>query len=169
MITKTEINLVDPKIPETAQPYHEVMELPWEESERAVQKFARAIERVAIKTLAQLIKQQKSDGKKVCAVGIVGAPNRDLARIGNYHIRAHAAEGVLFRRVLDDAARANGLPFRAFAEREFAGVLERELGSRSIFVKKRLDVAARGLPPPWRADDKLAAMAAWLVLHNDRA
>jgi hypothetical protein len=52
VIAKTEIKLVDPKIPETAQPYHVVMELPWEESQRKVKKFARAIERVAKKAVA---------------------------------------------------------------------------------------------------------------------
>ena len=38
VLAKCEISLVDPKIPETAQPYHVVMDLPWQQSERAVQK-----------------------------------------------------------------------------------------------------------------------------------
>lgn len=166
VIAKTEIKLFDPKIPATAQPYHEVMDLPWQESQRAVQKSARAIERVATKALAKLVKEQASNGRRVCAVGIVGAKDRDLSRIGNSHIRAHAAEGVLFRRVLDDAAVANDLPFRIFPERKFAELLKDELGSRTDSIKKSLDEAARQLPPPWRADEKLAAMAAWMVLPH---
>ncbi len=100
VIAKTEIRLADPKMPGTAQPYHEVMDLPWEESQRAAQKYIRVIESVAAKELARLIDEQKSTGMKISGVGIVGARDRDLARIGNNHIRAHAAEGVLFRRVL---------------------------------------------------------------------
>ena len=29
VLLKSEIRLVDPKVPGTAQPYHEVMDLPW--------------------------------------------------------------------------------------------------------------------------------------------
>src|SRR5258708_25205062 len=107
VMKKFEMALADQKIAATAQPYHEVMELPWEESQRAVRKYARAIEAVAHKSLARLIKELQSAGMKVSGVGIVGAKDRDLARLGNFHIRAHAAEGVLFRRVLDLAADAN--------------------------------------------------------------
>lgn len=166
ILYKAEIKLVDPKIPETAQPYHQVMDLPWPESERAVQKFVSAIERVATKALGRLIAEQAERSLTVRCVATVGAKDRDLARIGNSHIRAHAAEGVLFRRVLDEAAVANKLPFRSFAEREFEENLKKELGAKSSVVKKKLDQAACALPPPWRADEKLAAMAAWLVLRE---
>src|SRR5882672_3518496 len=114
VLLKTEIKLVDPKVPGTAQPYHEVMDLSWEESQREVRKYAAAIERTAQKALAKLIEEQRTRRLKIAGVGIVGAPDRDLARIGNPHIRAHAAEGVLFHRVLDVAADANGLTRRTF-------------------------------------------------------
>jgi hypothetical protein len=166
ILAKTEIKLVDAKIPATAQPYHEVMDLPWEQSQRAVQKSARAIESVATKALAKLVKEQASNGRRVCSVGIVGAKDRELSRIGNPHIRAHAAEGVLFRQVLDHAARANGLAFRTLPEREFPQLLKDELGSKADSMRKKLDEAARALSPPWRADEKLAAAAGWLVLHK---
>ena len=166
VIAKTEIKLRDPKIPATGQPYHHVMDLPIEEWPRAVEKSARAIEKLAIKALAKLMKEQIANGTKVHAVGIVGAKDRDLMRIGNPHIRAHAAEGILFRRVLDDAARANKLSFCSFAEREFEQILKQGLGARSSSIKRKLDEATRSLPPPWRADEKLAAIAAWLALHQ---
>src|SRR5947209_14096688 len=86
VLRKFEIALADPKIAATAQPYHEVMDLPWAESEKAVRKSARAIEAIAQKALARLIKELQSEGMKVSGVGIVGARDRDLTRIGNYHI-----------------------------------------------------------------------------------
>jgi len=168
VLAKTEIKLWDPKFPATGQPYHHVMDLPGEEWPQAVQKSARAIEKIAVKALATLMKEQAAQGRRVRAVATVGAKDRNLASIGNPHIRAHAAEGILFRRVLDNAAQKNGLPARAFAEREFDQILKQELGMKSNAVKKKLDEAARALPPPWRADEKLAAMAAWLVLRRQQ-
>jgi len=166
VIAKTEIRLADPKMPGTAQPYHEVMDLPWEESQRAAQKYIRAIENVATKELARLIDEQRSAGMKIAGVGIVGARDRDLARIGNNHIRAHAAEGVLFRRVLDLAAEANGLNRRTFPDRDFDALAATELGAKSAEVKQKILSLGRSVPAPWRADEKQAAMAAWLVLHR---
>ncbi len=166
VLAKTEIKLADPKIPATGQPYHEVMDLAWTDSEREVRKYTRAIERVAKIALARLIKEQLASGMKILGVGIVGAPERDLARIGNPHIRAHAAEGILFRRVLDLAAEANGLQWRTFSDRQFDQLTRAELGSSAATVKQRIDRLGRDLAPPWRLDEKQAATAAWLVLHR---
>ena len=166
VLAKGEIKLADSKIPGTAQPYHEVMDLPWEESQRAVRKHARTIEAIARKALAQLIKEQLSNGMQVYGVGIVGAEDRNLARIGNPHIRAHAGEGILFRRVLDLAAEANGLKWQAFSDRKFDDVARTAMGSRSAFVTRKLSDLGKQLAPPWRADEKQAATAAWLVLHG---
>jgi|SRR5882724_8746052 len=168
VLTKLEIPLADPKIPATAQPYHEVMDLPWEQSQKAVRKSARAIEAVAQKALARLIKELRATGMKVSGVGIVGAKDRDLARIGNYHIRAHAAEGVLFRRVLDLAADASGLKRRTFSDRELDQIAATELGAQNDVVKRKLNDLRHAVAPPWRADEKQAATAAWLVLHAPR-
>ena len=166
VISKSEIKLADPKVPATSQPYHEVMDLPWAESQLAVRKSAAAIEAIARKTLAGLIKELQSHGLKVYGAGIVGARDRDLARIGNYHIRAHAAEGLLFRRVLDLAADANGLKRRTFPDRELDQIATTELGLQSAILKRKLNDLGRLLDAPWRADEKQAATAAWLVLHR---
>ena len=166
VVRKFEIILADPKVPATAQPYHEVMDLPWTESQKAVRKTARAIETIAQKALAGLVKELQSTGMIVSGVGIVGAKDKDLARIGNFHIRAHAAEGVLFRHVLDLAADANGLKKRTFADRDFDEVTKIELGAQCATLKRKLSELGRTLAPPWRTDEKQAATAAWLVLHG---
>src|SRR5438874_7711991 len=161
VLLKTEIKLVDPKVPATAQPYHEVMDLPWEQSQRAVRKYAAAIERSAQKALAKLIEEQTSNRRKVVGAGIVGAPDRDLARIGNPHIRAHAAEGVLFRQVLDLAAQANGLKWQVFSDRKSDEAMTDKLGAKHARVRRLLSELGHSIPPPWRSDEKQAAMAAW--------
>jgi hypothetical protein len=166
VLRKFEITLADPKVPATAQPYHEVMDLSWTESQKAVRKTTRAIETIAQKALAGLINELQSTGMVVSGVGIIGAKDKDLARIGNSHIRAHAAEGVLFRHVLDLATDANGLKKRTFADRNFDEVTKIELGAQSATLKRKLNELGRTLAPPWRTDEKQAATAAWLVLHG---
>jgi len=166
VVKKFEMRLTDPKVPATFQPYHAVMELPWEQSQKAVHKSASAIEAVARDGVKSLIEELKSQGTKVSGVGIVGAPDRDLARIGNFHIRAHAAEGVLFRKVLNVAAEANGLKWRLIPDKDFEPVVKSELGAKASRIKRQISELGRTVPAPWRADEKQAATAAWLMLHN---
>ena len=166
VVIKTEFKLADPKVPATAQPYHEVMDLPWDESQIAVRTSAARIEAIARTALAQLIEELRKEGMKISGVGIVGAKDRDLTRIGNPHIRAHAAEGVLFRRVLDLAADANGLRREIFPDREFDQIAKARVGREVAAVRRKMKDLGRTVTPPWRVDEKQAATAAWLVLHR---
>jgi hypothetical protein len=164
LLERADIGLVDPKIPATGQPHHEVMELPWREANVAVQPFVKAIEMIASNALARLVREIQSDDFKVCGVGIVGAGDRNLEKIGNPHIRAHAAEGVLFRKVLETAADRNGLAKRAFIEKELEELVASELKCTAADLKVRIMQLGRSAGPPWRADQRMAAMAAWLTL-----
>jgi len=166
VLLKGEISLTDPSMPATAQPYHQVMDLAWEQSERAVQKQIAGIERVARRALRDLINQVGEGHKKVAGAGIIGAPDRDLRRIGNPHIRAHAAEGVLFRRVLAVGAAANGLKSQTFSDRNFDSAAAMELGDKYPRIKRSLGELKSSVAPPWRNDEKQAALAAWLMLHG---
>jgi hypothetical protein len=166
VLLKGEITLIDPKVPATAQPYHQVMDLTWEQSERAVRRYVTSIERIATRALTELIQKMRTGNRRVAGVGILGAPDRDLKRIGNSHIRAHAAEGVLFRRVLAVAAQANGLKCQTFSDRNFDEAAAVKLGTRYSRIKRSLSDLNASVTPPWRNDEKQAAMAAWLMLHG---
>jgi hypothetical protein len=165
VVCKTEIKLVDPKLPETFQPFHAVMELPWEQGQLAARTFTRPIEIVARKALAKMIKELQAEGLKVKGVGVVGSKDRDLARIGNYHIRAHAAEGILFRRVLELAAEAHGLRTGQFPDRELETTAASALRLSPSAIKQALQDLGRATGPPWRTDEKQAALAAWMMLR----
>jgi hypothetical protein len=166
VLRKSELKLIDPKVPATAQPYHAVMELRWEESQKAVRSSVHAIERVARTALASLVKELQANGSQVRGVGVIGSKDRDLARIGNYHIRAHAAEGILFRQVLELAAERSGLPTRTFADGELEAIASSELNVAPAAIKQRLKDLGSSLDPPWRTDEKLSALAAWLMLRR---
>jgi hypothetical protein len=164
VIKRFEFSVVDPGTPGTFQPYHEVLDLPWELAQAGAQKLARKIERVATKALRNLVSDLESEGFKVCGVGIAGAGERNLEKIGSTHIRAHAAEGVLFRQVLEAAAEANELPNQRFDERSLDHTAESELKLPIAKLKTKLAELGRAAGSPWRADEKAATTAAWLVL-----
>jgi hypothetical protein len=164
VLRRAELILWDPAVPATGQPYHEVMDMPWERSKVAVQKIERRIERVASKALADFVRRAKADGFIVRGVGIAGAGDRNLEKIGSTHIRAHAAEGVLFRRVLEVAAATNHLQSSSFDERILEETAAAELRRPVGKLKTLLGEMGRAVGSPWRADEKTAATAAWLAL-----
>ncbi|HEX9502578.1 MAG TPA: hypothetical protein VGA10_13085 [Thermoanaerobaculia bacterium] len=152
------LKLYDESIPATMQPYHNVMELPWSESVVAIQDAIAAIEKIAAASLRTLIESVHARGMRVASIAIVGPADRKLERIGNPHIRAHAAEGVLYRAVMEAAARANACKSRSFVDPVPA------LGRPDREVKKFLGDIGKAAGPPWRADEKTAAIAAWAAL-----
>jgi hypothetical protein len=164
VLKRVELKLSDPAFPETSQPYHEVLDLPWEKAQEAVRKIASRIEKLASKEIARLVRSAQAEGAIVCGVGIVGAGDRNLEKFGSTHIRAHAAEGVLFREVLEVGAAANALPNRRFDERSLDETAESELNLPIAKIKAQLAEMGRSAGSPWRADEKAAATAAWLAL-----
>src|SRR4030095_4060399 len=167
VVRRVEVVLSDPAVPATSEPYHEVMELPWERATVAVRKTAKRIEAIASKALSKLVQDAQRQGFAVRAVGIVGAGKRNLEKIGSTHIRAHAAEGVLFREVLEVAAAANNLRSRTFDQRSVEETATTELQLPVEKLKAALGEMGRKAGSPWGADEKAAAIAAWLGLAAD--
>jgi hypothetical protein len=157
-LARKELQLYDPLVPSSDQPHHAVMELPWPEAQIRVKPLVDAVERSATSALAAWIVELRASGIRVAKVGIVGAPERKLERIGNYHIRAHAAEGVLFRHALEVAAERNGLAYRTVPEKMLAEIIAAELSPETD-----MRALGRAAGKPWRADERAAAAMALLA------
>lgn len=90
---------------------------------------------------------------------VIGDPHS----IANPHIRAHALEGQLFRTTLAAALRARGIRSAVFRERDIYAAATKSHGRSPEQIKRAL-VALGNSTRPWRGEQKLAALAAWLVV-----
>ena len=82
-----------------------------------------------------------------------------LEKILASHPLLHTAEGELFRDALRAACRECGLPLTVVKERElFTRASER--------IERHVAAMGKGIGPPWRQDEKFAAVAAWLALAS---
>jgi hypothetical protein len=165
VVDRRVVTLSDPEVPRSKQPYHSGTG----EAETDAAKLARlvdSVERYARQSLAALFAQYRAEGRAPARVGIVVGTDGDPERIANQHIQAHAREGRLFRRVIEDAARAHGLPSAILVEREAYQVAAKALGGggREASLRRRVAELGKPLGGPWRAEDKLAALAGWLAL-----
>ena len=106
-------------------------------------------------------------GARVVAAGMVAAPPKvlpPLESILKAHPLVHAAEGELYRRVFSEAAAALG----AAPERVPADALARRAGAAAGLtpakLAARLAAMGKASGKPWAADQKQAALAAWIAL-----
>src|SRR5690348_4791641 len=137
-VRRDELTLVDPKVRSTFQPFHAVMELPWPDAMKAAEESAAAIRRVAAGAISAMLGELCASGGTVAGAGVVGGGPNDPGKIGNPHVRAHAAEGQLFPRMVAVAARDNHLAARSFSDRKFEDVAIAEMKLAPAVVRERL-------------------------------
>jgi hypothetical protein len=157
------IDLSDPAVPESRQPYHAGFG-----AARAAgpdrSRLVASVKRFGRQSVAELIRQHQTAGHGVCAAGLVAGSLVDPASIANDHIRIHALEGQLFRGVVEDAVGRSDLPCSIWRERDLYQAAAAILNRPEPALRETLVALGRGVDGPWRAEQKAAALSAWLVL-----
>lgn len=164
ILLRREVQLCDPNVLESRQPYHGGIMPFVPASPAAVARGKKVAQRVAIAAVRQLAKELRAAGLKLAGVGLVVASNPDVTRIGSSHVRAHALEGIFFRQVLEAGARACRLPATLVLEREILARASAGLGRREGELRRGLARFGEEIGSPWRAEEKSAALGAWLAL-----
>ena len=115
--------------------------------------------------MADLLQRSTGIGYTIRRAGLVVGSQINPDTIANPHIRAHALEGRLFRTTLEDSLRSRGIHCSLFTERDAYAVAAKSLGLSTGRVRDMLENLGRAVAGPWRADQKLAALAAWMALR----
>lgn len=157
------IDLCDPKMAATRQPYPAAMGK-LEANAAKLKARLTIVRRATKRSVAKMLADCRRNNFRIRRAGLVVGSQIDPALIGNPHIRAHALEGQLFRATLVDALRAQGISSSVWSERETysqaAAKLKRAVGE----VRRATQNLGRCAGGPWRAEQKLAAVAAWVSL-----
>jgi hypothetical protein len=162
--SRRSIQLFDPAIPESHQPYHAELELPAAESAGIVPKALKAVERVALSSLHQLVGEIRPSSGSMPGIAIVAGSATDPESIRNPHMRAHAREGQLFPHALAAAAKTLGISAVTMVESEVFTMAAARLGKTPDAIKLVVTELGRAVGKPWGAEEKAAAAAAWLAL-----
>ncbi len=159
------IQLCDPAVPESKQPYHAKMGT-LQTDDAKIERLKQVIVKVSQNSVNAWLKDLQKDGK-IQRAGLVVGRDIDPAKIANPHIRAHALEGRLFRTVLQESLEDQGVSCAIFVERKVyeqaAGILKRSEKDLKQSLTQMGRLSGGG---SWRGDDKLAALAAWLQMMD---
>lgn len=164
VIARHVIELSDPDIPETRQPYHDGF-FRTEEDAREIARRVGIVRRCAKKSVAALVAhmEREAERPRMRAALVVGSLI-DPATVANPHIRAHAHEGRLFRTVLEEALAAHHIPCDVIVDKELPARAAQRLGRPPSAVSRTVVAFGKTIGGTWRAEEKAAATAAWLAL-----
>lgn len=170
VVERSQLVLSDPGVPHSRQPYHAATGV----AQTDVAVLAQLIEvvhRCARRSVAELLDRHRTVGHRIIGAGIVVGSDLAPDGIANPHIRAHASEGRLFRTALERALRDSSVPCTVVVERALYVTAAPRLRASAASLKQTVTALGRGRFAGWRSDDKVATLAAWLVLasHADGA
>ena len=161
-----QIELCDPRLPETRQPYHAgTGEL--ETNVTTLKRRERVVRSVSQQSLTTLLTKYQEYGFRIKRAALVVGSQIDPDTIGNPHIRAHALEGRLFCSVVEQTLQNHGILTEVLLEREAYPTVGARFKHSSDDLKRAIQGFGRSAPAsvaPWRAEQKLAALAALFVL-----
>jgi hypothetical protein len=157
------IDLSDPRLPETRQPYHAAMGK-LETDTTKINRRVSVVRSIAQQSIATLLASYRQKGYAIRRAALVVGSQVDPDSIANDHIRAHAFEGQLFRSVLGEALQACRIRTEILVERNAYAQAAAKLKDSNDNVQRMIRDFGRVAQGPWRAEQKLAALAAWLTL-----
>jgi len=162
------IDLSDPRIPETRQPYHAT----FGQLETDAKKTSRRtdiVHRITKQSITDLLSDYQRKGYVLTCASLVVGSRLNPATIANPHIRAHALEGQLFRAALEQALNAHDVHTAILLERHAYNDAASQVKKSSDDVRRAIQNLGRFTDAPWRAEQKVAAVAAWFALCQESA
>ena len=157
------VDLSDPAIKETRQPYHSGFGTA-QEDEVVIARLTTIIERCAKRSIDDLLARAELKDQRCPGACLVVGSLIDPATVGNPHVRAHANEGRLFRRVVEDALAAHGITCTVVRDRDLIALAVQQIETPEAQIRRTVLAWGKTLGSPWRADEKNAAIAAWMAL-----
>ena len=170
VLARTRVEMADSRRPGSKQPYHAVEALGVKKAAEQLDRYMDAAQANAYAGIQTLIKDLGRTGWRITTLGILDSSGRKggaLDAILASHALIHTADGDHFRQALAAAAERSGLVASRIRvkdlEREAAVRLARPIAS----LRKAVIDLGRPVGPPWGADQKMAALLAWLLLPGE--
>jgi hypothetical protein len=167
VLDRRRIELGDPSASGPKQPYHEAEGQPLPAARRIIDRYAEDAARRAKAAFASLASDLDGKGYEVFRCGLLMSSSRALPELPSIlasHALIHSADGELFRDALARAASREGWTIVKIAEKELSANAAAALRAPASELQNRVQIAGKSLGPPWTQDQKLATLAAWVVL-----
>ncbi len=167
VIERRRLELADRSIRGSVQPYHAAAGLKPKDAEAYLERCAARSAAMARAQVHDAVAELAGQGFEVAVACVLlgsGRPTPDLATTLGSHVLIHTAEGECFREALKAGCEACHLAVSTIRERELPRLAAAALRLAPDELNRRIAEMGKRAGPPWRQDEKLCAMAGWVVL-----
>lgn len=151
------------------QPYHTAEKMPLSDAAEFVRGVQKESRELGLAGICAAQKELNSLNYKIVGCALLLASGRKLPEFENIlasHALIHTADGELFRESVRHACSRARLTLTAIRERELLAEAAKRLNKRPEFLNRKVAALGKSLGPPWTQDEKLATLAAWLILAS---
>jgi len=169
VIDRRRIVIFDAAIAGSKQPFHAAEKLELKQAEALIGRCRASTWKLARDAFGAALDEMREKGLEVAGCGLLlasGRPVGTLAEALASHAMLHTAEGQFFRDALSDASEHFGVPVTGVREKEVFARAAETLRIGENEIRRRVGEMGKAVGPPWSQDEKLAAVAAWIVLKT---
>jgi len=167
VLARLQVPLCDADDPDARQPYHVVTEQDETRGMKLVRQTMKAATDLATRATQQLMRKAEEERLRVRAAGLVVGSDVNPASLRSLHVRAHALEGRLYREAVEAALSVCGLTCNVLVEREAVVQAAARIRTDQTQLKATLNAMGKVAGRPWGAQEKMAAIAAWVALVRE--
>jgi hypothetical protein len=164
ILVRGRMELCDPAIKGSKQPYHEAEPMPFAAGAGHIDRCRKSSDALAARVMKNLLSQHPGVDAS-CVLDSAGRALPDLRAILSSHALIHSAEGEFYRDVVARAAANAGIAVMRVRERDLESAADGLPGTATA-RKQRLGHYGKQVGTPWRQDEKFAALAAWIALAS---
>jgi hypothetical protein len=149
------------------QPYHTAAKMERPEAVKFIRSVQSDAKQLAVASLRSLQTDLAEGDFRLMSGTLLLASGRALPGLEQIllsHALIHTADGELFRDNLRAACGRCDLLIEGIKEKELFETASEVLSIQTDALKRRVTALGKALGPPWSADEKLAALAAWITL-----
>jgi hypothetical protein len=169
VIARARVSVIDPNMKSPFQPYHRAAKMKVSEAETYLARSATDCKAIAVAALRQVLDELHTSGYRIMGCSVLLGSGRTMPpfeKILTAHPMLHTAEGIFFRKVFQDAFDQLNLRVTGIPERDLDERCKIVFGRRAPAARQKIARMGKSLGPPWTTDQKLAAVAAWIVLAS---
>lgn len=171
VMARERIEVIDEKAGGKRQPYHRARNLALNEAEKYLARCAAESKRLATQSIRGLTEDLQKRGYRLANCALLTASGRELpplVRILAAHPLIHTAEGEFFRNAICSACEVLRLSVLRVREREARERGEHVAGKVGCGGNETNRECRKEPRFAWTQDQKKAALAAWMALHEHK-
>jgi len=163
------VQLCDPKIAGSKQPFHHAESMSLPRAEAFIERCKESSQALSNDTMKDMLEFTRACGLELVGGAILAASGRALPPLRDVlasHALIHSAEGEFYRNAIACALEREKVSVSRIREREAIRRVSDATGLSETALKHRLGILGKAVGPPWTQDQKLAALAAWIILAD---